>query len=772
MAQYTSARKSDIRNEPSSSGQFQFVSVRGPDDVKDQNAKRIARSHAVARGLQKKRDLQQKSGLNFRAVSCRANRAELASKRIASHALGPSQLFLSFEAPDAFQTLAAEAPRLQVLLNQLKTQNAAQPVFSILDELVLKSLHSVLRRGLDDHAFLSAFMLTCTFAVTSSSIDKRYLCYQSEALSAIRQRMNRSDLNASVLTGSDRIVDHTTFSELQWRRDPFSSNFFVLPPGFQPHSHLLGGEFVEILKDISALQCIRDSYFLGTEDVISMAHIDNHQASIQSRLVSLPHLSTFAECCHLAAYLCSAMLRCRIWRTSTVPSHLSFQLLCKLQESNNDVIWEGRTDILAWMLYIGGAFAPTGPIRSDYASLLHLNQSTRIRWLYTSWPELLAILKQFIWSEKAFQSQVKGFWEDFERDYHRIGMAPLTRLRATDDRVPTPLMKEYYGQRAAVPGTLIISEGAIISASDCAGFPNAPGIWREDQVTAWRAITDEVHSKGCPIFCQLFRFGRAADAESAAEQGLPFLAPSAIPIENGGPVPRAMSVGEIEDTILDFVQSSQNAIRAGFDGVEINCCNGYLLDQFLQDVSNTRTDAYGGSVENRSRFLNNLIKAVANAIGPQRVGLRLSPWGTFQGMRMTDPIPQFTDVILKTRRSNIAYLHLVESRISGAEDSDGHETLDFAYDLWEGPLLIAGGYKTEEARELVDKRYPDKDIMVIFGRRFLANPDLVFRIQQGLELNAHDRSTFYVMGSPVGYVDYPFSNEYLTGRGVGEVVSR
>jgi NADPH2 dehydrogenase len=344
---------------------------------------------------------------------------------------------------------------------------------------------------------------------------------------------------------------------------------------------------------------------------------------------------------------------------------------------------------------------------------------------------------------------------------HRIGMAPLTRLRATDDRVPTPLMKEYYGQRAAVPGTLVLTEGTCISAAACGGFANAPGLWREDQVAAWRTITDDVHSKGCFIFCQLFAMGRAADAETARKEGLPIMAPSAIPMKEGAEIPHAMTIEEIQQTVREFVDASKNAIRAGFDGVEIHGANGYLLDQFLQDVSNTRHDAYGGSVENRSRILNDVLKAVANAISPQRVGLRLSPWSTFQGMRMADPIPQFTDVIVKARRSNIGYLHLVESRISGSDDYEGHEQLDFAYKLWDGPLLIAGGYTPQEAKELVDETHPDKQILVLFGRYFIANPDLVFRIRQGLELNAYDRDTFYVAGSPKGYVDYTFSKEYL-----------
>jgi NADPH2 dehydrogenase len=346
---------------------------------------------------------------------------------------------------------------------------------------------------------------------------------------------------------------------------------------------------------------------------------------------------------------------------------------------------------------------------------------------------------------------------------HRIGMAPLTRCRADHERVPTPLMKEYYAQRCAVPGTLIISEGTFVSAT-CGGFPSAPGIWREDQVAAWKTITDEAHSRGCFMFCQLFAMGRAADVEVARKESTQIVAPSAIPIDEGAAVPRAMTIDEIQQTVQEFIKAAKNALRAGFDGVEIHGANGYLLDQFIQDVSNQRQDDYGGSVENRSRILDEIIKAVVGAIGPKRVGLRLSPWSTFQGMRMDDPIPQFTDVIKKASHSDIAYLHLVESRTSGATDSDAHDRLDFAYDLWNGPLLVAGGYTALEAQKLVDESYPEKDIVVIFGRLFISNPDLIFRVKKGLKLSPYNRETFYDMQSAVGYVDYPLSREYLFDR--------
>ncbi|CAI7634804.1 unnamed protein product [Penicillium pancosmium] len=491
----------------------------------------------------------------------------------------------------------------------------------------------------------------------------------------IKRAIFWTDLNASVMTGSRRIVDHTTFAELEWKRDPFAPNFFILPPGFQQHAALLGESFLDILRDIFALQCIRDSALFGQEDVISMAHIDNHQASIQSRL-----------------------------------SYISSQLLSEIQNTNNDTLWDTSPDLLAWLLHIGGAFAPSLNIGN-----MQIN--------------------------------------------HRIGMAPLTRLRASQDRVPTPLMKEYYSQRAAVPGTLIITEGTFISAT-CGGFPHAPGLWHEEQVTAWKPITDEVHRKGCFIFCQLFAMGRAADVEIARREGVDIVAPSAIPIEEGAPVPRAMTLDEIKQTVREFVDASKNAIRAGFDGVEIHGANGYLLDQFIQDVSNDRTDQYGGSVENRNRLVQEVIESVVDAIGSKCVGLRLSPWSTFQGMRMVDPIPQFSNLINKANQFDLAYLHLVESRISGASESVGHESLDFAYDLWNGLFLVAGGYTLQEAHELVEKR-GSKDIMVIFGRYFISNPDLVYRAKRGLELSAYNRETFYVSGSAVGYSDYPFSAGYL-----------
>jgi NADPH2 dehydrogenase len=255
--------------------------------------------------------------------------------------------------------------------------------------------------------------------------------------------------------------------------------------------------------------------------------------------------------------------------------------------------------------------------------------------------------------------------------------------------------------------------------------------------------------------------GRAAAIDVARAEGVSIVAPSAIPIDEGAAIPRVMTIEEIKQTVKDFATAAKNAIRAGFDGVECHGANGYLADQFLQDVSNSRHDEYGGSVENRSRFLHEVMDSVVDAIGPERVGLRLSPWSRFAGMGMEDPIPQFSDIIKKAGHLNLAFLHLVESRVSGADDYEGSERLEFAYKLWDGPFLVAGGYSPESARKVVDEEYPDKDIVVVFGRHFIANPDLVYRIKEGLELTAYDRKTFYISNSPLGYVDYPFSPGYV-----------
>lgn len=345
---------------------------------------------------------------------------------------------------------------------------------------------------------------------------------------------------------------------------------------------------------------------------------------------------------------------------------------------------------------------------------------------------------------------------------HRVVLAPLTRIRANKDHVHGPLAVEYYAQRASQPGTLLITEATFISPQ-AGGMGNVPGIWNEAQIDAWKKVTDAVHAKGSFIFLQLWALGRAAGVPELEAEGIHngHVSSSPVPIDAGGPVPRALSEDEIQQYIKDYAQAAKNSIAAGFDGVEVHGANGYLIDQFTQDTCNHREDSWGGSVENRSRFGLEVTKAVVEAVGADKVGIRLSPFSRFQGMKMAQPIPQFSHLVRGLKEFNLAYLHLVEPRISGNADVETTDTVNFALDIWgkTSPVLLAGGFKPASAKA-VSEEYPDHEVLVVFGRLFIANPDLPFRIQRDLELNAPDRSTFYIPEEPKGYIDYPFSKDW------------
>lgn len=345
---------------------------------------------------------------------------------------------------------------------------------------------------------------------------------------------------------------------------------------------------------------------------------------------------------------------------------------------------------------------------------------------------------------------------------HRVGMAAVSRCRADGEHVPTELMKQYYGQRASVPGTLLIAEGSLVSKEN-GELLNVPGLYNPQQTAAWKSIVEAVHCKASFIFAQLYTIGRAACREVSDEKDVEFRGPSAIPWKAGARTPKVMTTAEIKETVQNFVQAAKNAIEAGFDGVEIHGANGYLIDTFIQDVSNQRDDEYGGCIENRSRFAYEIIKAVAHAVGVSRVGLRLSPWSTYQGMRMEDDdtISQYTDLIKKADKLGIAYIHLIESRIAGWDDVPENGRLEFAYSIFRGPILVSGGYTTELARKLVDEYHPDRDIVVMFGRYFTSNPDLVFKVQQSLQFTPFNEEDFIYSKSSKGYTDYTFSGEYL-----------
>lgn len=342
-------------------------------------------------------------------------------------------------------------------------------------------------------------------------------------------------------------------------------------------------------------------------------------------------------------------------------------------------------------------------------------------------------------------------------------MAPLTRYRANDAHVHTSLATEYYSQRASVPGTLLITEATFISPR-ASGYPNVPGIYNKDQIEAWKNVTDAVHKKGSYIFCQLWALGRAAQPETVRKEAgaKSFVSSSTIPIQAGTEEPRALEEEEIWDIIKDYAQAAKNAIEAGFDGVEIHGANGYLVDQFTQDVCNKRTDAWGGSVEKRSKFGLEVAKAVVEAVGSEKVGIRLSPFSTFQSMKIADPIKQFSHLVEGLRELKLVYLHLVESRVSGNADIEATERVDPLMKIWgkTSPVLLAGGFQPDSAKRAVEEEYTGQDVMIVFGRHFISNPDLPFRIEKGIALTKYNRDTFYNTGSPDGYVDYPFSSEW------------
>ncbi|EOD47173.1 putative nadh:flavin oxidoreductase nadh oxidase family protein [Neofusicoccum parvum UCRNP2] len=364
---------------------------------------------------------------------------------------------------------------------------------------------------------------------------------------------------------------------------------------------------------------------------------------------------------------------------------------------------------------------------------------------------------------------------------HRVVMAPLTRFRATDENVPTDVMARYYAQRAVVPGTLILTEATFISAR-AGGYANIPGLWTEEQLAGWKKVTDAVHAKGSKIWVQLWALGRAAWPDPEGSGGAVknedfdfehnFVSASDVPMAKGLPAPRALTEEEIRGYINDYATAAKNAVeKAGFDGVEIHGAHGYLIDQFTQDVSNKRTDSWGGSIENRSRFALEVSKAVTAAVGADKTGIRLSPFSNFQGMRMAEDqiVSQFSYLISGLRKLQLSYLHLVEPRVAGVIDRDPKgESLAFALQAWgkEKPLLIAGGFTTESAKNAVESTYKDFDVAIVFGRRFISTPDLVYRVKKGLQLADYDRFTFYINQKAgdkpePGYIDYPYSKEYI-----------
>lgn len=366
---------------------------------------------------------------------------------------------------------------------------------------------------------------------------------------------------------------------------------------------------------------------------------------------------------------------------------------------------------------------------------------------------------------------------------NRLALPPLTRSRATEDHVPTPVMAEYYSQRSSEPGTLIVAEATIIKGQ-AGGYRTVPGIWTKAQIDGWKPVVDAIHKNKSYVFVQLWALGRAAVPEFLAVDGFDYVAPSAVAIKDKfyadthltpnkeRPAPRALTTAEVKEYVQWYAQAAKNAIEAGADGVEIHGANGYLVDQFLHPNTNTRTDEYGGSIENRARFALEIIDAITEAIGAERLAIRLSPWGGFGDVEVdVSPIPQWSYLVAELERraqqgKRIAYISTMEARFMQDEallpaivPEDVYTLNDFIGQIWSGPWMRSGN--AIHTLKLADN---DDRTLLGVGRHFLANPDLLQRVEKHAELNPYNRDTFYwnskVEGfeKPTGYTDYPFLN--------------
>ncbi|KAI0000412.1 FMN-linked oxidoreductase [Russula vinacea] len=349
---------------------------------------------------------------------------------------------------------------------------------------------------------------------------------------------------------------------------------------------------------------------------------------------------------------------------------------------------------------------------------------------------------------------------------HRVVMAPLTRYRGDSKHTPTDLGVQHYCARGSTPGTLLISEATYIAHKASGENLHVPGIWSDEQVIAWKKVTDAVHARGSFMYSQLWALGRTASVEQLKQEDPSFAYVSAgdVPLprtpqqeEKGEdpPRPRPLTKAEIAEYVQIYATAARDAVeRAGFDGVEIHGANGFLLDQFLKETSNNRTDEYGGSPENNARFVLEVVAAVSAAVGEERVGLRLSPWITLFENPGNNPIPVFTYLVteLRRRHPNFGYIHVVEPRVKGIVDRTFEsESNDFLRTIWAGKRWIsAGGFTRDSAIKQAD----EKGELIAFGRYFTSNPDLPVRLRENIPLTPYNREVFYIEGSSVGYNDY------------------
>ena len=338
---------------------------------------------------------------------------------------------------------------------------------------------------------------------------------------------------------------------------------------------------------------------------------------------------------------------------------------------------------------------------------------------------------------------------------NRLVMSPMTRSRAVEGNVPNPLAPTYYAQRASAG--LILTEATQVSPQGV-GYIRTPGIHSAEQVRGWRAITDAVHRAGSKIFAQLWHVGRVSHPDFHGG-ALP-VAPSALPVEGEAfttqgrtklVTPRALEIDELPGIVATFRAGAENAKAAGFDGVELHGANGYLLDQFLRDGSNRRTDAYGGSIENRARFPLEVVDAVTAVWGPQRVGYKVAPY--FSGYSMSDshPLETFSFIASELSKRGLLYLHVTEAVNDPAKPAGSGRATPILRGKFKGALIANGGYDVRTAQAAIARSEAD---LVAFGVPFLANPDLPVRYRSDAALNAPDQATFYA-GEEKGYIDYP-----------------
>lgn len=343
---------------------------------------------------------------------------------------------------------------------------------------------------------------------------------------------------------------------------------------------------------------------------------------------------------------------------------------------------------------------------------------------------------------------------------NRFVLPPLTRSRAQADGVPTPLMTEYYRQRAGAG--LVISEGTVVSPQGSA-YAQVPGLYTEAQVEAWRPVVAAARSQGAAVYAQLWHVGRQAHS-CVQPDGCPPWGPSPIAIAGweyrspAGPVPfevpRELSQEGIAEIVTQFATAARNAAAAGFDGVELHGANGYLFDQFFNSSSNHRSDRYGGSIENRLRFLYEVIEAVTEFLPVNRIGVRISPSSGWMDVSDPDKRSLYSTLVRGVNERGLAYLHLVEPGIAGAVDAlAGRDAIQSAElgKLFDGPVIVTGGHTPQTAASAVGSGSAD---LVGFGRLFIANPDLPRRIMQGAELAGLRDEGLYA-GGPAGYTDYP-----------------